>query len=97
MRSGKPELINNITADKRYKPGEIQIKTILCAPLRKKDRIFGVINLSHVRTNFFKLEDLKLLRVLSIYASIAIENAKLFITAQKLSESIIRHATLLNM
>lgn len=97
MKTGKIELINNITADLRYEPGDMNVKTILCAPLRSRKKVFGVINLSHSRNNFFNLDDLKLLRVLSIYASIAIENAKLFLTSQKISDSILKHVTLLDM
>jgi CRP-like cAMP-binding protein len=97
VRSGKLELVNNTTADQRYEQGEMKVITLLCAPLKSRVKIFGVINLSNSQHNFFNLDDLKLLRVLSIYASIAIENAQLFITSQNLSDSIIRHATLLDM
>jgi CRP-like cAMP-binding protein len=97
MKTGKIELINNISADPRYEPGDMNVTTLLCAPLRSRKKIFGVINLSHSRNNFFNLDDLKLLRVLSIYASIAIDNAKLFLTSQKISDSILKHVTLLDM
>lgn len=97
MNTGKIELINNISADPRYEPGDMNMKALLCAPLRRRKKIFGVINLSHSRDNFFNLDDLKLLRVLSIYASIAIENATLFVKSQKISDSILKHVTLLDM
>ena len=97
LKTGKIELINNITADPRFETGEMKIETLLCAPLKSKNKIFGVINLSNSHGNFFNLDDLKLLRILANYASIAIENARLFSMTERLSEAIIKHATLLDM
>jgi len=97
LKTGRIELINNISADSRFVPGQMKFKTLLCAPLKVRDRILGVINLSNSYGSFFDLEDLKLLRVLSVHASIAIENARLFSMTEKITESIIKHATLLDM
>jgi CRP-like cAMP-binding protein len=97
VKTGKIELINNISADSRFMPGQLEFKTLLCAPLKSKNKIVGVINLSNSYGNFFNLDDLKILRVLSIYASIAIENAKLFSTTERFTDSMIKHATLLDM
>ena len=97
VRTGKIELINNILADSRYRPGQMKLDTLLCAPLKNRNKIIGVINLSNSNGNFFNLDDLKLLRVFSSYASIAIENARLFSKTERISESIVKHATLLDM
>ncbi len=97
VKTGKIELINNISADPRFEHGEMKIETLLCAPLKSRHRIFGVINLSNSQGNYFNLDDLKLLRVLAIYASIAIENARLFSMTERISDAVIKHATLLDM
>ncbi len=97
VKTGKIELINNISADPRFEKGEMKIETLLCAPLKSRNKIFGVINLSNSQGNYFNLDDLKLLRVLAIYASIAIENARLFSITERISDTIIKHATLLDM
>ena len=97
IRTGKIELINNISAETRFEKGEMQIETLLCAPLKSKNKIFGVINLSNNQGNYFNLDDLKLVRVLAVYASIAIENARLFSITDRISDTIIKHATLLDM
>lgn len=97
VRTGKIELINNISADPRYRPGQMKIDTLLCAPLKNRNIIMGVINLSNSNGNFFNLDDLKLLRVFSSYAAIAIENARLFSRTERIAESILKHATLLDM
>ena len=97
MKTGKIELINNISSDPRYTPGQMKFETLLCAPLKSRGNIFGVINLSNNNGNFFNLDDLKLLKVLSVYASISLENAKLYTSTERLTNSIIKHATLLEM
>ncbi len=97
IKTGKIELINNISSDPRFTPGQMKFETLLCAPLKTGGHIFGVINLSNNNGNFFNLDDLKLLKVLSVYASISLENAKLYTSTEKLTNSIIKHATLLEM
>jgi CRP-like cAMP-binding protein len=97
LKTGKIELINNISDDSRFKPGHMSFSTLMCAPLKARDMNFGVINLSNSGGKLFNLEDMKCLRVLSSYASIAIENARMFSKTSKLDNSIVRHATLLDM
>ncbi len=97
IKTGKIELINNISADPRFIPGQMKFETLLCAPLKSKNKIIGVINLSNSHGNFFNLDDLKLLRVLAIYASNAIENARVLSKTERIADSIIKHATLLDM
>lgn len=97
LKSGKLELVNNVSSEQRYEPGEMNVVTLLCAPLKRREKVFGVINLSNSSNDFFTLDDLKILRVSSIYASIAIENAKLCHLSNNISDSILKHATLLDM
>jgi CRP-like cAMP-binding protein len=97
LKTGKIELINNISADPRFMPGQMRFETLLCAPLKSRNKNIGVINVSNSHGNFFNLDDMKLLRVLSIYASIAVANARVFSRTEKITDSIIKHATLLDM
>ena len=76
LKTGKAELVNNVSLDARFVAGGLNIKSMLCAPLKWKGNTFGVINLSNSSEKLFNLEDLKKLHSLSIYASIAVENAK---------------------
>ncbi len=94
VKTGKIELINNISADPRFEKGEAKIETLLCAPLKSRNKIFGVINLSNSQGNFFNLDDLKLMRVFAFYTSIAIENTRLFSMTERIANTIIKHATL---
>jgi GAF domain-containing protein len=97
LQTGKAELINNVSLDGRYKTGATQINSVLCVPLKGKEANFGVINMSRSTETLFVLDELKLLRSVAIYASIAIENAIIFEKLNTATDAILRHATLLDM
>lgn len=97
LKTGRAELINNVALDPRFLPGKSQVKSILCVPLKCQDQIVGVINLSNSSEKLFTLEELKLLRSLSIYSSISIQNAKNFSALKNTTDEILRHATLLDI
>jgi CRP-like cAMP-binding protein len=97
LRTGKAELINNVSLDSRFKPSAIQIKSMLCVPLKLKTFTFGVINMSNSSGKYFSIDDLKLLHSIGIHASIAIENAKHFSNLKKATDEVLMHATLLDM
>lgn len=97
LRTGKSELINNVSMDPRFKSGAASITSVLCVPLKGKGQNFGVINMSRSSEILFTLEDLKLLRSIAMYASIAIENALNFSKLNNATDEILRHATLLDM
>ena len=54
------------------------MSSMMCAPLRIKDNVIGVINLSSEEPANYTAEDLKLLSALTLQAAAAIENARLF-------------------
>lgn len=97
MKTGRAELINNVSLDGRFVSGTARITSMLCVPLRCKDSSFGVINMSNATDRLFTLEDLKLLHSLAIYAAIAIQSAKNFATLKTATDEVLRHATMLNM
>jgi len=97
LKSGKAELVNNVTYDSRFVPGKAQISCMLCVPLKYQEHIFGVINMSNSSERLFTLDDLKLLRSLAIYASIAIQNARNFSSLKDAANEILIHATLLDV
>jgi CRP-like cAMP-binding protein len=97
LRTGKAELINNVSLDSRFIKGGAEIHSMLCAPLKGKGRIFGVINLSNSSERMFTIENLKILHSLAIYASIAIMNARSFGELSSATEDMLKHATMLDM
>jgi GAF domain-containing protein len=97
LSTGKAELINNVSMDTRFKTGSADIMSMLCAPLKGKNTPFGVINMSRNTGQLFTVEDLKLLRTVAIYASIAIENAMHFARLHDVTDEFLRHASLLDI
>lgn len=97
LKTGKAELVNNVSLDSRFVKGGADIHSMLCAPLKGKKDVFGVINLSNNSEKMFTIENLKILHSLAIYASIAILNAKSFSMLNSAADDMLLHATMLDM
>jgi len=97
INTGKAELVNNVSSDPRFKKGKAIIHSLLCVPLKWKGSAFGVINMSCSSQKLFSIEDLKMLRSLSIYASIAIENARSCSDLMHATEGVFMHVSLLDL
>lgn len=89
-REGEPILTTNAQVDPRFRAHEsvvsYSLRSILCVPLRARDRVVGVIYADNrVRSGIFSEEDLGLLTAFANQAGVAIENARLFedVTAAK--------------
>lgn len=81
--SGEPILTTNAQEDPRFEGQKSvilhQFRSILCAPLKTKDRGIGVIFLDNrVHVGLFDEHDLDILVAFANQAAIAIENARLF-------------------
>jgi GAF domain-containing protein len=79
--SGKAELVNDVRADARYVDGQVStsIHSLVCAPLKTKNRAIGVIALAASEAGVtYMAADLKLLNTLASQAAPAIENALLY-------------------
>jgi len=96
LRTGKAELINSVSQDARFKSGSAKISSMLCVPLKWKTSI-GTLNMSNSSNKLFTLEDLKMLRSLAMYASIAIQNAKSCAQLRSTTEEMIMHVSLLDV
>jgi GAF domain-containing protein len=97
LSTGKAELVNNVTMDRRFKTGDIRIKSMLCVPLKYDNITLGVINMSNCSEKLFTIEDLKMLDALAIYASTAIQNARQFTHLKAATEKILIHASMLDI
>lgn len=73
--SGRAEIVNNAPSDPRFKPGPQKVQSLMCTPLRSKDRVFGVLNMSDRNPVEYTSAELKLLNALASQAASAIENA----------------------
>ncbi len=80
---GQPVVTTNAQADPRFSSQEsvigYNLRSILCVPLRVRDKITGVIYAdSRIRTGLFGDSDRDLLAAFADQAAIAIDNARLF-------------------
>jgi len=81
--SGEPVLTTNAQADPRFE-GQLsvaafQLRSILCAPLKIKNELIGVIYVDNrARSGIFQEHDLDLIRAFADQAAVAIDNAQLF-------------------
>ncbi|HIE38086.1 MAG TPA: adenylate/guanylate cyclase domain-containing protein [Anaerolineales bacterium] len=89
-QEGEPVVTTDAQLDPRFKGKEsivsYSLRSILCVPLRARDRVTGVIYADNrIRTGIFGDRDRDLLAAFADQAAIAIENARLFesVTAAK--------------
>lgn len=80
---GKPVLTSDAQADERFNIREsvmfLGLRSILCVPLKVKDRIIGVIYVDNRwQSGLFTQADLELLNAIASSAGIALENARLY-------------------
>ncbi len=86
--SGEPVLTTNAQEDPRFEDqmsvAAYQLRSILCAPLKIKDQMIGVLYVDNrARTGIFRDTDLELISAFANLAAVAIDNADLFDHLQK--------------
>jgi GAF domain-containing protein len=79
-QNGKAEIVNEVSADARYKSdqGLTASSSLVCAPLKAKGHVLGVIVLVSETAITYTAKDLKLLNTLASQSAPAIENALLY-------------------
>jgi hypothetical protein len=80
-QNGKAEIVNEVGADARFSgdQGVTAGSSLVCAPLKAKEKVLGVIALvASATTTLYTAKDLKLLNTLASQAAPAIENALLY-------------------
>ena len=81
--TGEPVLTTNAEEDPRFDQQlsivEHKLRSILCVPLKLKNKIIGVIYVDNrVFTGLFQISDLEMLIAFADQAAVAIDNARLF-------------------
>jgi len=80
-QTGEPTIVPDVSKDPRFcaevdKKTEMRTHSIVCVPIRSKERVLGVIELvNYVGRRHFDDSDLMLLQAMADYAAIALENA----------------------
>ena len=82
-RQGKPVLTGDAQVDPRFSMRQsvklLGLRSILCVPLRIKERILGTIYVDNrIQAGIFSPADLELLSSIASSAAVAIENARLY-------------------
>jgi signal transduction histidine kinase len=81
---GIPQIVNDVEQDPRWYNGigrevDFVTRSLVCVPMRVKDRIVGVMQLLNKQASGgFQEQDVQLLTTLASQAGIAIENARLY-------------------
>jgi putative nucleotidyltransferase with HDIG domain len=86
--TGQPVLTTNAQEDPRFGGQEsviaFNLRSILCAPLKIKDKLIGVVYVDNrVRTGIFQETDLRLITAFADQAAVAINNADLIENLKK--------------
>jgi putative nucleotidyltransferase with HDIG domain len=86
--SCEPVLTTNAQEDPRFENqvsiAAYQMRSIICAPLKIKDKLIGVIYVDNrARSGIFRESDLELVSAFANQAAVAIDNADLFDNLQK--------------
>lgn len=85
-RTGKGEIVNDITSDPRFSQYRGAIESLICVPLKTKEQMNGVILFWNQEVDepnqrnaiAYNSEDLKILTMFAFHASVAIEKALLY-------------------
>jgi len=75
---GRAEIVNDVQADPRFDNDPVRLRSLMCAPLKAKDKVVGVIKLGSEQPITYTAEDLKLFTTLASLAAVAMENASLY-------------------
>jgi len=87
VRSGEPELVENVGNDPDYVPAVAGMAAQLTVPIRREEQIVGVIALESSERGRLDQGALEFVSRLADHAAIAIENARLFEAVQAANEA----------
>lgn len=93
VEHGEPALVADTRADPRFyeevdRRSGFQSRSILCAPLKKGDRVIGAIEALNKLEGSFTENDLRLLIGVADQAAVAIENARLYQQVKRQTEEL---------
>jgi signal transduction histidine kinase len=86
--SGKAEIVNNVLSDNRFEPRESPVSSIICAPLKTRDKVIGIVIFSNEAPTTYTAADLQLFSALAGQAAKAIENAILYSEREKYAQTL---------
>jgi signal transduction histidine kinase len=87
-QNDQPVLVPDVTRDQRFykdldKKTATTTHSIVCVPLRMRERVIGVVEVINKRHGQFSAGDQRLLESLATFAAVAIENGRLYEEANR--------------
>ena len=77
-RTGQPALIVDVRSDPEVQWSVPTTRSQLAVPIRREDKVIGIIDLESTEVGAFNEDDLRFLIGLADHAAVALENARLF-------------------
>jgi signal transduction histidine kinase len=87
VRTGQPALVSDVTQDPDYVSVISETRSQLAVPIRREDRVMGVISAESSQSAAFDKEELSFMTRLADHAAIAIENARLYSDLKEANEA----------
>jgi len=79
IKQGKAEIVNDVEQDRRFIANATNpVSSFMCAPMKVKDKVIGVITISTEAPHTYTADELKMLSSLAVQAASVIENATLY-------------------
>lgn len=87
VQRGEPSLITDVASDPHYEPTVPGMRAQLTLPIRREDRVIGVLALESKDPDCFNEDALESINRLIEHAAIAIDNARLFQQVQRANQA----------
>lgn len=87
VRTGETSLVTDLAQDPHYKKLAPGMQAQLTVPIKREERVIGVIALASDQSESFQGSDVALIVRLADHAAIAIENARLFQIVQQANDA----------
>ena len=88
VEQGRPILVNDIGSEPRFVGPLRNMVSQLAVPMRRKGRVIGALNLLSEHAGAFTDQDEALLRQFAAHVAVAIENARLFRSERRYTETL---------
>jgi PAS domain S-box-containing protein len=86
-RHGEPLSVGDVTKDPRYICLDQTVRSEVAIPLKRGEKVIGVLDLESPQTDAFSEADVRLLSLFANQLAIAIENARLYDATQRALEN----------
>lgn len=87
-RTGKAEIVPDVMMDSDYYEMAEGIRTQMSVPIKREERVIGVLTLLSRRVNGFTEKNLEFVRRLANRAGVAVDNARLFAETKREREKL---------